>query len=348
MAQVIFVQLPTGVNMLETVARQTAEDLAVQVLEFALPNPADPGFEGQLEAAWLVCDRFDLQTDIWRGRLLRSVRDYEKQGSGGSFEKWLASKEISRSRAYRLIELADHADQFLADHPLGTADLQQFSKAAFISAAKCEPAVQAQVIEQVRRGERVTQRNVEDLQEAWVVTQSPLLPEVVRERVAQSSLPARSAAKAALALADLEEADREILCEALVHHPDLATLRQVAQDAQAIHRSVSDLSRVQVLTEEATAREALSEAARLGLLSQTLDMLRWAAKVERSLSQLYTAWQRLGALHDQLNQSTSGHALGELLQALQPLTQPTPAIDVGSLRLTAQISCVERWDSPEP
>jgi len=37
-----------------------------------------------------------------------------------------------------------------------------------------------------------------------------------------------------------------------------------------------------------------------------------------------------------------------LLQALQPLTQPTPAIDVGSLRLTAQISCVERWDSPEP
>jgi len=26
------------------------------------------------------CDRFDLQTEIWRGRILRAVRDREKQG----------------------------------------------------------------------------------------------------------------------------------------------------------------------------------------------------------------------------------------------------------------------------
>jgi len=340
--QVIFVKLPTGVDMLETVARQTAEDLAVQVLEFTLPDPADPSFEEQLESAWRVCDRFDLQTDIWRGRLLRSVRNFEK-GGGGSFERWLVTKEISRSRAYRLIELADCADQFLAQHPLQTDQLSHFSKAAFISAAKCEPAVQQQVIAQAQRGERVTQRQVEDFQETWLVAQEDILPEVIRTRVAQASLPARSAAKAAQALSQLPEDDREILCEALVHHPDLNTLRQVATDAQAISRTLANLSRVQVLTEAALAREALGEAARLGVLAQTLDLLQWAARVERSLSQLYTAWQRLGALHDQLQQSPGGHSLGPLLAALEPLTQPSPAIDVGAVRLTANISCTERW-----
>ena len=57
-------------------------------LNFALPNPEDENlsefeFQRQIELAWQVCDRFDLQTDIWRGRIMRTVRDREKRGGDG-------------------------------------------------------------------------------------------------------------------------------------------------------------------------------------------------------------------------------------------------------------------------
>ena len=40
-------------------------------------------FLARLEQAWDVCDKFDLQTEIWRGRILKSVRDREKRGGEG-------------------------------------------------------------------------------------------------------------------------------------------------------------------------------------------------------------------------------------------------------------------------
>ncbi len=331
--------------MLETVARQTAEQLAVQVLEFTLPDPSAPNFDHELEQAWLVCDRVDLQTDIWRGRLLRSVRDKSQEGTGGSFERWLATKEVTRSRAYRLIELAECADRFLNEHPLQAEELKHFSKAAFVSAAKAEGPVQVLVAEQARRGERVTQRQVEQFKDQWLLANETILPEEVRERVANATLPVKPVAQVAQALADLPDADREVFYEALNHTPDLATLRQVAQDAQAIGRTLSNLSRVQVLAEDDVAREALREAARIGVLAQTMDLLRWATRVERSLSQLYTAWQRLGVLHNEIAEASgaSTRALRQILTALEPLIEASPAIDVGSVRLSAQLTCAERW-----
>ena len=58
------------------------------VLSLELPDPdsdtiSTMEFLAQLEAAWAVCDRFDLQTEIWRGRILRAVRDREKRGGEG-------------------------------------------------------------------------------------------------------------------------------------------------------------------------------------------------------------------------------------------------------------------------
>ena len=66
-------------------------------LDFQLPDPEDENlseheFRQQVDAAWLVCDRFDLQTDIWRGRILQAVRDREKKsgdGRGTGFLYWL-------------------------------------------------------------------------------------------------------------------------------------------------------------------------------------------------------------------------------------------------------------------
>ena len=55
------------------------------LLQLDLPDPEQDDistmeFLARLEQAWAVCDRFDLQTEIWRGRILRAVRDKEKRG----------------------------------------------------------------------------------------------------------------------------------------------------------------------------------------------------------------------------------------------------------------------------
>ena len=53
-----------------------------------LPDPesdtiSSMEFLARIEEAWAICDRFDLQNEIWRGRILRSVRDRERRGGEG-------------------------------------------------------------------------------------------------------------------------------------------------------------------------------------------------------------------------------------------------------------------------
>ena len=53
-----------------------------------LPDPESDSissmeFLARIEEAWAICDRFDLQTEIWRGRILKAVRDRERRGGEG-------------------------------------------------------------------------------------------------------------------------------------------------------------------------------------------------------------------------------------------------------------------------
>ena len=90
-------------------------------LQLDLPDPESDDistmeFLARLEQAWAICDRFDLQTEIWRGRILGAVRDREKRGGegrGAGFLQWLRENEISKTRAYGLIQLAEAADAML-------------------------------------------------------------------------------------------------------------------------------------------------------------------------------------------------------------------------------------------
>ena len=50
------------------------------------------------------------------GRILRAVRDREKRGGegrGAGFLQWLQEREISKTRAYGLIQLAESADDLV-------------------------------------------------------------------------------------------------------------------------------------------------------------------------------------------------------------------------------------------
>ncbi|MDA0268673.1 MAG: hypothetical protein O3A14_17360, partial [Cyanobacteria bacterium] len=147
--------------------QQLADTLEpIQDLQFELPDPEDDkisegDFRQRIELAWQVCDRFDLQTDIWRGRILRTVRDREKRGGDGrgtGFMNWLRDREITKSQAYGLIELANSADTLVQDGMLEPEDVNQFSKRAFVETAQCAPEVQQLISDAAHRGEQITRR----------------------------------------------------------------------------------------------------------------------------------------------------------------------------------------------
>ena len=113
-----------------------------------------------------MCDRFDLQTDIWRGRILRAVRDRERQrgeGRGTGFLNWLKERELSKSQAYNLMELADSADVLLQQDDLDPDTLRHFSKRAFVETAKSPVEVQQLVTAAAHQGDRITRQAVRQL-----------------------------------------------------------------------------------------------------------------------------------------------------------------------------------------
>jgi hypothetical protein len=171
-------------------------------LEVSLPDVesdlSDYEFHQQVDVAWQVCDRFDLQTDIWRGRILRVVRDREKRsrvagnseaengdkngdkGTGAGFLNWLKDRDVSKSQAYVLIDLANSADQMLEDGLIETKDVNRFSKRAFMETAQASPEVQQIISEAARRGDQITRKEVKTLSDDWTAMNSALIPESVR------------------------------------------------------------------------------------------------------------------------------------------------------------------------
>ena len=106
-------------------------------LTFDLPDPeqddlSNIDFIQRLENAWSICEKFDLQTEIWRGRILRVVRDREKRGGDGrgtGFLQWLREMEISKSKAYSLIQLADSSDNLVVDGLLEESSVKPVQRA---------------------------------------------------------------------------------------------------------------------------------------------------------------------------------------------------------------------------
>jgi len=189
------------------------------VLSLDLPDPEQDDistmeFLARLEEAWAVCDRFDLQTEIWRGRILRAVRDREKRGGEGrgtGFLQWLREREISKTRAYTLIQLADSADNLVGEGLLEPDSVNQFSKRAFLETAQAEPEVQQMISEAANGGLPITRKQVRRLSDEFLAATSPLLPEEIRQRTAENLLPPRAVAPLVKELSRLPQEQQDDL-----------------------------------------------------------------------------------------------------------------------------------------
>ncbi|MBD2088403.1 hypothetical protein H6F67_00760 [Microcoleus sp. FACHB-1515] len=317
-------------------------------LSFNLPNPQDDRisefeFQQQIDRAWQVCDRVDLQTEIWRGRILRAVRDRERRGGEGrsrsasgtvsiGFLNWLKDREISKTQAYSLIELADSADALLDGNLLEPEDVNQFSKRAFVETAQAEAEVQQIVSEAVRRGDKITRREVKQISDEWTAMSSDLLPVEVKEKAANNTIPMRYVAPLVRELEKLPAAHQSALQAEVAENPDVETLKQATAEAKYLAKYLSAAAQVQTLNHDAIDLEsALEEALRIGCLNSTADLVNQAAQLEQAIAKLYTSWKRLNTLAERvyLDSGASTPNLRSLLSGLNPLSGEILELQLG-------------------
>ncbi len=310
-------------------------------LDFKIPDPNDASmseqdFNHQVDVAWQVCDRFDLQTDIWRGRILRAVRDREKQGGDGrgtGFLNWLKEREISKSQAYALIELGNSADELLKEGLLNEESVNQFSKRAFVETSQAAPEVQQMVTEAARRGEQITRKEVKQLADEWTAMTSDLIPETVREKAANNTIPTRYLTPLVKEMEKLPPSHQDTLRTEAARNPDVDTLKQITSEARYLSKYIAAASQVQTIDPDiVNLEQALEEALRVGCLNSTADLVNQATQLEQATAKLYTAWRRLNKLAERVyvDSGESTPHLRSLLSALTPLTNEVIEIQLGN------------------
>jgi hypothetical protein len=315
---------------------------AAPVLSLDLPDPEQEDistmeFLARLEEAWAVCDRFDLQTEIWRGRILRAVRDREKRGGEGrgtGFLQWLREREISKTRAYTLIQLADSADSLVGEGMLEAESVNRFSKRAFLETAQAEPEVQLMISEAANEGLPINRQQVRRLSDEYLAATSPLLPDEIRQRTAENLLPPRAVAPLVKELARLSDDQQDDLRRVLREEPELDRVRDVTHTARWLHRAAEASLAVRAFQQgDLNFGKALQEAQRLDALGLLADAVGQAQALESAVLKLHTSWRRLGGLQERLwlESGSSTPHLRELLTALQSLSGSTLRVSLGEL-----------------
>ena len=331
---------------------------APPVLNLELPDPESDTistmeFLARLEEAWAVCDRFDLQTEIWRGRILGAVRDREKRGGEGrgtGFLQWLREREISKTRAYTLIQLAESAESVVGGGLLEDTSVNNFSKRAFLETAQADPEVQQMISEAANEGQQITRKQVRRLSDEFTAATSPLLPEEIRQRTADNLLPPRAVAPLVKELAKLPEDQQEDLRKVLREEPELERVKEVTCTARWLSKAAEAALAVRAFQQgDLDFDKALQEAQRLDALGLLADAVGQAQALESAVLKLHTSWRRLGGLQERLwvESGSSTPHLRELLTALQSLSGSTLRVSLGELAGGKRVRLQLVEESPE-
>ena len=294
-------------------------------------------FLARLEQAWDVCDKFDLQTEIWRGRILKSVRDREKRGGegrGAGFLQWLREREISKTRAYGLIQLAESEQGLVGEGLLEQSSVNQFSKRAFLETALAAPEVQVMIAEAANEGQEITRKQVRRLTDDFTSATSPLLPDEIRQRAQENLLPSKVVAPLVRELSKLPEVQQEDFRKVLRDEPELDRIKDVTHTARWITKATESGVAVRAFQQgELDLEKAMQEAQRLDALGLLADAVGQAQALESAVLKLHTSWRRLGGLHERLwvESGSSTPYLRDVLTALQTLSGATMRVSLGEL-----------------
>ncbi len=329
-------------ELLDTAFVLKNNELDPSLIEFDLPDPQKDDissleFFDRLDQAWNVCDKFDLQTEIWRGRILIAVRDRERKGGecrGAGFLQWLRDREISKTRAYGLIKIAESADHLLREGLLDESSVNKFSKSAFLETANSAPEVQLLVSEAANEGKEITRKQVRMLTDDFTSATSALLPDEIKQLNQENLIPSKFVAPLVRELQKLPKSHQEDFRITLKEEPQIECIKDVTNTARWISKANDACVSVRAFhQEELDLERAMKEAKRLDALGLLSDALGQAQALESSVLKLHSAWRRLGGLQERLwlESGSSTPYLRDLLTALQTLTGATMRVSLGEL-----------------
>ncbi len=90
--------------------------------------------------------------------------------------------------------------------------------------------MQQLVTDAARNGDRITRREVRALADEWTAMSSELLPDTVKAKAADHSLPSRYLAPLVREMEKLPESHQTVLRQEVAQKPDLDTLKQVTTE----------------------------------------------------------------------------------------------------------------------
>ncbi|MFM8277094.1 MAG: hypothetical protein ACKN89_08945, partial [Cyanobium sp.] len=250
------------------------------------------------------------------------------------FLQWLREREISKTRAYTLIQLAESADGLVGEGLLESSSVNNFSKRAFIETAQAEPEVQQMISEAANEGQQITRKQVRRLHDEFTAATSPLLPDEIRQRTADNLLPPRAVAPLVRELARLPGPQQDDLRAVLREEPELDRVRDVTNTARWLTRLAEAGVAVRALQQlDLDLEGAIQEALRLDVLGILCDAVRQAQQLESAVLKLHTSWRRLNGLQERLwlESGSSTPHLRELITALQALSGTTLRVSLGEL-----------------
>jgi len=161
---------------------------------------------------------------------------------------------------------------------------------------------------------------------------SDLLPEPVKEKAADNSLPPRYLAPLVRELEKLPESHQTAIQKEIIQNPDVDTLKQVTTEARNLAKYLKAAATVQAINaEEIDIEVALEEAQRVGCLNIAADLVNQASQIEQTIAKLYMTWKRIGNLSDRLYVDTGASTpkLRSLLECLEPFGGELMEVKIG-------------------
>jgi hypothetical protein len=201
--------------------------------------------------------------------------------------------------------------------------LNNFTKRAFVETAKSSPEVQQLITEAATRGDKITRREVKQLSEEWTAMSSDLLPEELKAKAADGSMPPRYLAPLVKEMERLPELHQQAMQKEIIDNPDVDNVKELTASARSLTRYLDAGAQVQTINQSTVDLSiALEEALRVGCLPVASDLLKQAANLEQNLTKFYMTWKRIGTLADRLYVDTGASTphLRSLLNCLERLS----------------------------
>lgn len=294
-----------------------------------------------------------LAAEISKGRLLSQVRETLvtqcSEGWEAEFKQFLKGHDLTPAKALKLIQLAGNAEEAFGDKAEQVAD--RMTRQAFYLAVDAGQEVRQLVKQQALESETVLKKgDVAAIRNEWDIVTSEILPESVKEKVQNGSLPAPKVAPLVKELNDLPEDLSSQFVEEIAASDgfDADELRQTTKDAKSLNKILDKLPLVACLSDldkDAVVAETLQESLYIDLVGKVSV---GAEQVQKLAVKLYQSHAKLSKEIDKLYCETGASTphLRQLLVGLDVLAGETIKIETDkfSFSYSLQVADCEKAD----